>query len=71
MDLQDRKDELDNIVLRIDELLYKINDKNYIEQFELIKYEAMKELEPVESQLYDQYKKEELEANIEFEKSKV
>ena len=41
MDLQDRKDELDNIVLAIDELMCKIKDKNYIEQFELIKYEAI------------------------------
>lgn len=51
MDLQDRYDELDNIISSIRILKDEITDRDYIEQLELIQFQAQNELEEVEEQL--------------------
>lgn len=51
MDLQDRYDELDNIISSIRILKSEITDKDYIEQLELIQFQAQNEQEEVGEQL--------------------
>lgn len=57
MDLQDRYDELDNLISSLDSLMDELTDKNYIEQLELIKFEAQNEFEEVSKQLSAEQKK--------------
>ena len=66
MDYQDRYDELDNIVSSIDILIDDISDKNYIEQLELIKYEAQNELDEVTEKLQEEYDREERQREKEY-----
>lgn len=58
MDYQERYDELDNIVSSIDILIDEITDKNYIEQLELIKFEAQNELDEVSEKLEEDQERE-------------
>lgn len=51
MELQERYDELDNIVLTIRILVEDITDKEYIEQLEIIQLQAQEEIETIEQQL--------------------
>lgn len=44
MDLQERYDELDNIITTLDELINSITDKIYIEQLRGTLYQAQKEV---------------------------
>lgn len=59
MNYQERYDELDNIVSSINILIDEISDKNYIEQLELIKYEAQNELDEVAEKLQEEQNREE------------
>jgi hypothetical protein len=68
-DLQDRYDELDDIVRTIDELIDRISDKNYIDQLKETMYQAMNEKEDIEPRLQEQYANEEEELRIEYMRS--
>lgn len=71
MELQDRYDELDNIILGIDEIVENINDKYYIDMLNDLKYEAQTEQEEIEERLRKEYQKEEYQMNYEFERSRI
>lgn len=66
MDYQSKYDELDNIVSSINILIDAITDKNYIDQLELIKYEAQNELDEVSEKLQEEYDKEERQREKEY-----
>lgn len=59
MDLQDRYDELDNLISSLNCLMEELTDKNYIEQLELIKFEAQNEIEEISEQLEELREQEE------------
>lgn len=59
MELQDRYDELENLISSLNSLMDELTDKNYIEQLELIKFEAQNEFEEVSEQLQKQKEQEE------------
>jgi hypothetical protein len=66
MDLQERFDELDNIVSTLRALRDEITDKDYIEQLDLIKYQAMSEMDEINSQLEEEYDREQKEMDRQF-----
>ena len=70
-ELRNKYDELDNIISSIRILTKEINDKNYIEQLELIQYEAQNELDEIEPQIQKLEEEEEREINREYERSKI
>ena len=70
-ELRNKYDELDNIISSIRILTEKITDKNYIEQLELIQYEAQNELDEIEPQIQKLEEEEEREINREYERSKI
>ena len=70
-ELRNKYDELDNIISSIRILTEKITDKNYIEQLELIQYEAQNELDEIEPQIQKLEEEEEREMNREYERSKI
>ena len=69
MDLQEKYDELDTIVRKLNYLIDEISDKNYKEQLELIKYEAQSELDEIEPRLLEQQRQEEKWQELEYERS--
>ena len=71
MDLQDRYDELDNIVRTLDILVDDINDKYYIDLINDIKFEAENELEEVSEKLEAEREREEMQQEYEYERSVV
>lgn len=71
MDLQDRYDELYNLISSLDSLIDELTDKNYIEQLELIKFEAQNEFEEVSKQLSAEQEKEYAEMNYQYERSVI
>lgn len=71
MDLQDRYDELDNIITSIRLLTSHLTDKNYIEQLEIIQFQAEDDLEEIEKLLQEQYDREEKEQEREFYYSRI
>lgn len=66
MDLQERFDELDNIVSTLRVLRDEITDKDYIEQLDLIKQQALNEMEDVNNQLEKEYEKERQEMDRQY-----
>jgi hypothetical protein len=66
MDLQERFDELDNIVSTLRVLRDEITDKDYIEQLDLIKYQAMDEMDEINNQLEEEYDREQKEMDRQF-----
>ena len=70
-ELRNKYDELDNIISSIRILTEEITDKNYIEQLELIQYEAQNELDEIEPQIQKLEEEEEREINREYERSKI
>lgn len=66
MDLQDRYDELYNLISSLDSLMNELTDKNYIEQLELIKFEAQNEFEEVSEHLQKQREQEERQEEKEY-----
>lgn len=68
--MQDRYDELYEIITTLDILVDNITDKYYIDILNDIKYEAENELEEVEQELIKEQELEERQMNIEFERSK-
>lgn len=71
MDLNDKYEELSELVARIEDLVNKIEDVTYIEQLNGIKGEVQAELDKVSEQLEEQQKAEDREMNIEFERSRL
>ena len=71
MELQDRYDELDNLISSLNSLINELTDKNYIEQLELIKFEAQNELEEVSEQLSAEQEREYAEMNYQYERSVI
>ena len=70
-ELRNKYDELDNIISSIRILTKEITDKNYIEQLELIQYEAQNELDEIEPQIQKLEEEEEREINREYERSRL
>ena len=70
-ELRNKYDELDNIISSIRILTKEITDKNYIEQLELIQYEAQNELDEIEPQIQKLEEEEGREINREYERSKI
>lgn len=66
MDLQERFDELDNIVSTLRVLRDEITDKDYIEQLDLIKYQAMNEMDEINNQLEEEYDREQREMDRQY-----
>ena len=62
-EIRNKHDELDNIISSIRILTKEITDKNYIEQLELIQYEAQNELDEIEPQVQKLEEEEEREIN--------
>lgn len=71
MDLQERYDELDNIVSSIDILVDDISDKEYIDMLNEIKFNAQNEKEEIEEKLKEEYEREERQMNYEYERSRI
>lgn len=71
MDLNDKYEELSELVAGIEDLVNKIEDVTYIEQLNGIKGEVQAELDKVSEQLEEQQKAEDREMNIEFERSRL
>lgn len=71
MDLQERYDELDTIIMSLDSLIDDINDKYYIEMLKELKFEAQNELEEVKEELQKEYGEEERQMNYDFERSRL
>jgi ElaB/YqjD/DUF883 family membrane-anchored ribosome-binding protein len=71
MNLQDRYDELDNLISSLNSLMDELTDKNYIKQLELIKFEAQNEFEEVSEQLSAEQEREYAEINYQYERSVI
>lgn len=71
MDLNDKYEELSDLVAGIEDLVNKIEDVTYTEQLNGIKEEVQVELDKVSEQLEEQQKAEDREMNIEFERSRL
>lgn len=71
MELQDRYDELDNLISSLNSLINELTDKNYIEQLKLIKFEAQNEFEEVSEQLSAEQEREYAEMNYQYERSVI
>ena len=71
MELQDRYDELDNIILGIDDIVENVKDKYYIDMLNDLKFEAQTEQEEIEERLRKEYQKEGYQMNYEFERSRI
>lgn len=66
MNLQERFDELENIVDTLNVLIDEITDKNYIEDLRNIKYQAMNEMDEINNQLEEEYDREQREMDRQF-----
>ena len=71
MDLNDKYEELSELVAGIEDLVNKIEDVTYIEQLNGIKGEVQAELDKVSEQLEEQQEAEDREMEIEFERSRL
>ena len=71
MELNDKYEELSDLVAGIEDLVNKIEDVTYTEQLNGIKEEVQVELDKVSEQLEEQQKAEDREMNIEFERSRL
>ena len=70
MDLQRKYDELDEIVSSINLLIDEIDDQDYIDDLNEIKYRAQDELEEVQEKILEETEREEREMNRQFERSR-
>lgn len=71
MDLQERYDELDEIVSSINLLIENITDEDYIDSLQEIKFDAQSELEEIEEELQKEQEAEEREMNYQFERERL
>lgn len=70
-DLYNKKDELEEIIDKMDTLIDDVTDVDYKETFRVIKYDAESELEEVDEQISKLEKKELEEENRQFERSRL
>lgn len=66
MELQQKYDELDDIIDTLDRLIDRIEDRNYIEQLEETKYEAQEEFTDVAERLQEERDIEERQQEKEY-----
>lgn len=66
MSIQDRYDELDNLISTIDLLLHDIESKDIKEDLEYIKYNYLSEKEELEDELAEMQEQEEKELENEY-----
>ena len=71
MNLQEKYDELDNIIITLENLIDDISDKDYKDELRETLYRAMDEKEEIEPELQEMYDAEEREMNYEFERSRI
>lgn len=71
MDLQEKYDELDNIVGTLNSLVDEISDEQYIEDLNYIKYQAENERDLVEIELEKERAFEEKQMSKEFIESRL
>ena len=71
MDLQEKYDELDNIISSLNVLLKEITDEYYVEQLEQTKFEAQNELKEVSKKLQEMRDREEAEQEIGYWKEAI
>ena len=69
MDIQNRYDELDNLLSMIDVLIDEIESKDIIDDLEYIKYNYMGEKEDLEKELARMQEQEEKELENEYIRS--
>ena len=69
--MEDRYYELKEIVDKLDDLIDDITDKNYKEDLEIIKFQALEEAEELEPRLLAIREQEEREQEIEYERSVI
>ena len=70
-DLYNRKDELEEIIDKMDTLIDDVTDVDYKDTFKEIKYDAESELEEVDEQISKLEQKELEEENRQFERSRL
>ena len=70
-DLQERYDELENIIDTLDNLIDEITDEDFIEQLRETKYQAENEKEEIEPRLQKLRDEEERQQNLEYERMKL
>lgn len=70
-DLYNKKDELEEIINKMDILLDDVKDRDYRDTFEEIKYDAQSELEEVDERIGKLEQKELEEENRQFERSRL
>ena len=71
MDLQDKYDELENIISTLDCLINSITDKDYIDELRETKYRAEEEMKEIEPELQAIYDAEERKMNYQYERSRI
>lgn len=71
MDLQERFDELDNIVRTLDGLINDIKDKEYIDMLNEVKYEAEDELREVEEKLCEEEKEYQYGLEVDWNNERI
>lgn len=75
MDLQDRYDDLDNLIRNIDNAMEEIEDKkymkNYIDSLNYIKYDLENDKEEVAEKLEEEQRREKMQMNYEYERSVI
>lgn len=71
MSLQDRYDELTEIIDTLDSLIDSITDKDYIEQLRETKYQAENERDEIEPDLLKEQWQEENQREYEYERSAI
>ena len=70
-DLYNKKDELEEIIDKMDTLIDDVTDVDYKETFRVIKYDAESELEEVDERIGKLEQKELEEENRQFERSRL
>lgn len=71
MDLQERFDELDNIVRTLDNLINDIKDKEYIDMLSEIKFEVEDELQEVENKLSEEEKEYQYGLEVDWNNERI
>lgn len=71
MNLQDKYDELNNIISTLEDLIDDISDKDYKDELRETLYRAIDERDEIEPELQAMYDEEEREMNYQFERSRI
>jgi len=71
MDIQDRYDDIDNLITTIDCLLREINSKDIREDLDVLKYEYMDEKEELLTELNKMWDMEEKALEDEFNRGRI